>query len=336
MHVLRSLILPAILGLIFALSAAEPVRAEHREFGRSIQPVPAVYVGARKISTPAFVDQRQLFVPLRGVFEAIGASVEFTAQRFVVIRKDGVVIAAFILDRTHAIVGNRAVDLDAAPTRRGGRVYVPLRVVAEAAGATVAYTSRPSAVHIRQVGAVASAAGVPTLFEPPATGRWRMGVAVFTGACALGCLVLTARRFAPTLFRPAPVRAAQVPPSEPPQLSEAPADRVALTSIEAAGEARFHKEVVQETRTIAVPVRREELVIEYSGDGGTVLIEGRELLAGQTVRIPLWEERVHVDVTKHVLLEQDVVVDKRRTPRWTGPPESGQPLDFTVAEGSPS
>ena len=161
--------------------------------------------------------------------------------------------------------------------------------------------------------------------------------------------MLTARRFAPTLFRPPPANRT-VPPAarEAIAFGIPPSDSVALTSVEANGEARFHKQLVTETRTIEVPVTREELVIEYAGEGGTVIIEGRPLEAGETVRIPLWEERVHVDVTKHMILKADIVIDKRRitvsAPLSEPPPAADLDLpadldlaaELDLAEGSPS
>jgi len=311
---------------------------------RSSANAPPIYVGAQKVSTAVFVDDGRLFVPVRGVFEAIGASVSYVAPHFVVVRKHGEPLAAFLLDRQEAVVGHRAVHLDRPPTRREGRIYVPLRVVAEAAGATVAYENRPPGVHIAPAKTVA--AGPPQLLGPETAAAaevsaasqptdWITGVAVFSGMCMLLCLVLTARRFGPSLFR-ARMKRPVLPPPDPLALPAAPSlDRVALTSVEATGEARFRKELVTETQTIEIPVTREELVIEYGGEGGVVLIEGRQLFAGETVRIPLWEERVHVDVTKHVLLTDDIIAARRR-PRPSGAPPPTSPPDFSIAEGNPS
>ncbi len=352
-HISRSLIHLFGISLSLGISLAQPADAAHLHRTRAVQSAPAIYVQGHKIRTPAIVDRRHLLVPVRGVFEGIGASVQYSWPKFVVVRKEGAVIAAFILDRRRAVVGHASVDLDVAPMRRDGRVYVPLRVVAEAAGATVAYTNRPPAVHIRQPAAdsvVRDAAFAAESALVRSTAQWRFGVALFTALCCLGCLVLTARRFAPGVFRAAPLRGAvgaahggavrggAVPAREPPapQPHVPLPERVTRTSVEATGEARLHKEIVRETRTIQVPVTREELVIEYAGEGGTVIIEGRQLAAGETVRIPLWEERVHVDVTKHVLRKENIVIGKRRSTFSTTNGERGQAVDFGVAEGSPS
>jgi uncharacterized protein (TIGR02271 family) len=302
---------------------------------------PAIFVGSRKMAVRAIVERGRVLVPVRGVFEAIGANVTFAPPHIVIVRQQGVVIAAFILGRSRAIAGQRAVELDVPPTRRDGRVFVPLRIVVEAAGADVAYTSRPAVVHIKPR-RIAAAAPAPLASPSPSdtaddagSSTWRIGVAIATGLCCLGCLVLTARRFGPALRRPsAPPKRRGIRPSElAAALVPPPPDTVALSSVEASGEARVHKQIVREMRTIEVPVTREELVIEYAGDGGQIIIEGRPLEAGETVRIPLWEERVHVDVTKHILLREDVVIAKRRIVA-ARPPETIVEAD--IAEGSPS
>lgn len=337
-NVLRSLVTRSLVGvggvgLGIALAAA-PVSAARHHADAHGAGTPPIYVDGQKVRVPAFIDRRRVFVPVRGVFEAIGAIVTYSAPHFVVVRKDGAIVAAFIVDRPHAIVGHRAVDLDAAPLRRDGRIYVPLRLVAEAAGASVGYAGRPPVVHISRSTSLAAASPSPEVVaaeraveasRTATTAQWRLGVAVVTGLCCLGCVALTARRFAPSVFRPRPRPALRAPELavEPQSGVEAlpVTEQVAFSSVEATGEASFRKELVTETRTVAVPVTREELVIEYTGEGGSVIIEGRELTAGETVRIPLWEERVQVDVIKHQLLRGDIVVAKRRTVAPAGSPD---------------
>ena len=74
-----------------------------------------------------------------------------------------------------------------------------------------------------------------------------------------------------------------------------------------AGEVRVRKEVVTEQRTIEVPVTREEVVIErhpVEAQGSSAEIgEGRE------IRVPLSEERVHVE--KKVVPREEISVGKR-------------------------
>jgi uncharacterized protein (TIGR02271 family) len=327
---------------LFAQPArAEPGQLDPADLGDTR--TPSIFVGANRVRGPAIIEKERIFVPVRGVFEAIEATVEYAPPQFVVVRKDGAVIAAFMLDRTRAIVGHRAVELESAPMRRDGTVYVPLRVVAEAAGASVSFTSRPPVVHIMRPGMPDGAddlplgAAMPPAVqdaEPQTPEHWVLGVATATGLCALSCIFFLARRFGPLVFR-SRKRAAAAPARAPAAVSMPPSDKVALTSVESSGEARFRKEVVTETRTIQVPVTREELVIEYVGEGGSVIIEGRQLATGETVRIPLWEERVHIDVTKHAVVTEDILIGKRLVTA-PGPLPDREPADFTLAEGSPS
>jgi uncharacterized protein (TIGR02271 family) len=75
-----------------------------------------------------------------------------------------------------------------------------------------------------------------------------------------------------------------------------------------AGEVRVRKEVVTEDRTIDVPVTREEVVVERRPVEGRPA--GRDLDAGEEIRVPLSEERVRVEKTP--VVREEVTVNKRR------------------------
>ncbi|MFN7253296.1 MAG: YsnF/AvaK domain-containing protein [Anaerobacillus sp.] len=62
------------------------------------------------------------------------------------------------------------------------------------------------------------------------------------------------------------------------------------------GEVKIHKEVVQDKKTITVPIKREEMVIEAGMD--------------QEIRIPLKEEKV--EVSKHPVRLAEVSITKRQ------------------------
>jgi uncharacterized protein (TIGR02271 family) len=73
------------------------------------------------------------------------------------------------------------------------------------------------------------------------------------------------------------------------------------------GELLIRKEVITETQMIAVPVMREELVLERRSKDGRSL----EVLRGkQAIRIPVSEERVIV--SKQTVLNEQVRVSRRR------------------------
>jgi len=78
------------------------------------------------------------------------------------------------------------------------------------------------------------------------------------------------------------------------------------------GEVRVRKEVHTETKTLEVPVQREEVVIERRPGHGQVAAEGisaSDVREGEEIRIPVREEKV--DVSKHAVVTEEVKVGKR-------------------------
>lgn len=175
-------IAPAAL-LTFALTGASAVASER------VDAPPPIFVGGRLVHQPALLESGHLLVPVRGVFEALHARVAYTPPKIVVVRKNETVIAGLVVDRNDAVVNNRPRRLAVAPIRRGGRVYVPLRFVAEIAGASVIYSSHPRLVDIRVPNdelAVASPRPVPAAPPPDnSPPMWALGlVGVFVAAFA--------------------------------------------------------------------------------------------------------------------------------------------------------
>jgi uncharacterized protein (TIGR02271 family) len=79
-----------------------------------------------------------------------------------------------------------------------------------------------------------------------------------------------------------------------------------------AGEVRVRKEVHSETKSLEVPVQREEVIIERTPVHGQAAAEGiaaGELREGEEIRIPVREEQV--DVTKDAVVVEEVKVGKR-------------------------
>lgn len=78
------------------------------------------------------------------------------------------------------------------------------------------------------------------------------------------------------------------------------------------GQVTVRKEVHTETKTIDVPVTREEVVIERTAVHGRASaggIAGGEIREGEVIRIPVSEEQVHV--TKEAVVTEEVKVGKR-------------------------
>jgi len=74
------------------------------------------------------------------------------------------------------------------------------------------------------------------------------------------------------------------------------------------GEVRVRKEVHTEQQTLTVPVTREEVVIERHPVSGHA--SASDLRPGEEIRIPVKEEKVHVQ--KEVVAKEEVSVGKRK------------------------
>lgn len=75
-----------------------------------------------------------------------------------------------------------------------------------------------------------------------------------------------------------------------------------------AGAAKVRKDVVTEQQEVQVPVTREEVVVERRPASGHA--SGADIRPGEEVRIPVSEERVHVD--KENVVKEEVSVGKRK------------------------
>ena len=75
-----------------------------------------------------------------------------------------------------------------------------------------------------------------------------------------------------------------------------------------AGEVRVRKEVVEEEKTIDVPVTREEVVIERHPASGRPV--AGSIKEGEEIRVPLTEEEVRVE--KRPVVKEEISVGKRK------------------------
>jgi uncharacterized protein (TIGR02271 family) len=83
--------------------------------------------------------------------------------------------------------------------------------------------------------------------------------------------------------------------------------RAAKTPVQA-GEVKVRKEVHTEHRTLDVPVRREEVVVERHPVTGHAA-SASDIRPGEEIRIPVTEEQVHVE--KRPVVKEEVTVGKR-------------------------
>jgi hypothetical protein len=90
----------------------------------------------------------RVYVPLRGIFERLGASVVYQAGQIAATR--GSTTVSLRLGSTTAYVDGRPTTLDAPPFLVGPRTLVPLRFIAESLGASVQYNDATATVAIFQ------------------------------------------------------------------------------------------------------------------------------------------------------------------------------------------
>lgn len=102
---------------------------------------------------PEIVEGRT-FVPMRAVFEALGANVEWNAENQLIIATSGSLIITSVIGSKRLFSMDVAtgtetmVELDVAPYINNGRTLVPLRAVSEILGATVEWDGEARAVTI--------------------------------------------------------------------------------------------------------------------------------------------------------------------------------------------
>src|ERR1700722_16545818 len=102
----------------------------------------------------------RMFVPLRGIFERLGATVVYDAGVINATKHETTV--SLRIGSTQAIINGQHQYVDVAPFILGATTYVPLRFVAQSLGADVAYD--PSS---RNVGITMPRPPVPVQPPPP-------------------------------------------------------------------------------------------------------------------------------------------------------------------------
>jgi hypothetical protein len=114
-------------------------------------PAPVVKVNGKPVNfhgTPPQTISGRMMVPVRGVFEAIGAYVEYNSVHHRVnARRANETIELRAGDRI-AKRNGAEMELDVAPLSIRGRMMVPLRFIAESLGADVNFTKATNTVDI--------------------------------------------------------------------------------------------------------------------------------------------------------------------------------------------
>ncbi len=108
----------------------------------------------------------RVFVPLRGIFERLGASVVYSAGTINATK--GKTTVSLHIGSTQATVNGQPQLLDVAPFIVGATTYVPLRFVAQSLGANVGYDAGTQVVSINMGGLAPVRPPYPPPPAPPA------------------------------------------------------------------------------------------------------------------------------------------------------------------------
>ena len=101
------------------------------------------------LSVPPIVRNGRTLVPLRGIFENMGAVVAWDSKnKTIVITKGNIKIKLFVNSTIAWINDTQKVQLDVAPTIIDGSTYVPLRFISQAMGGAVFYGGKEKIVAI--------------------------------------------------------------------------------------------------------------------------------------------------------------------------------------------
>lgn len=87
-------------------------------------------------------------VPLRAIFEALGAEVNWDDSTRTITGKNNEITIILQIDNPRARVNNRNINLDVPPAVIGGRTMVPTRFIAESLGARVDWNNRTRTVTV--------------------------------------------------------------------------------------------------------------------------------------------------------------------------------------------
>jgi hypothetical protein len=116
-----------------------------------------VFVDGQPVTfdVPPQIDNGRVLVPLRGVFERLGATVDWNSQTQTVYAQRGGTYVSIVIGSPQAIVDGQPVPIDAPAMLVGDRTMVPLRFVSQTLGSTVNWDASSSTVAIASGGAAA-------------------------------------------------------------------------------------------------------------------------------------------------------------------------------------
>ena len=162
-----------ILMLAVAIAVAAPVPT-------GAQGMIRVFIDGRLVNfdVPPTIIQGRVLVPLRGIFEQLGATVDYDARTQHIVAIRGGQTVELTVGSRQARVNNTSSLLDVPAFTINGRTMVPLRFISESLGAGVQWVAANSTILISSTGGTPTAATPPVAASGEVTGRL---MAVSTG-----------------------------------------------------------------------------------------------------------------------------------------------------------
>lgn len=109
-----------------------------------------VYVDGWRLpcDVPPLLSQGRVLVPLRAIFQALGAEVEWDAQAKLVRARRGDREIRLVIGEKSAVLNGKLISLDVPAQVVDGRTLVPIRFVSQALGASVEWRAGERAVYV--------------------------------------------------------------------------------------------------------------------------------------------------------------------------------------------
>jgi hypothetical protein len=104
------------------------------------------------LDTPTVIQNGRLLVPMRNIFQALGATVNWDSSTQTVTATRGLTSISLVIGSTDASVNGSTVTLDVPPEIINGYTFVPIRFVGEALGCQVNWDGGSQSVTISSSG----------------------------------------------------------------------------------------------------------------------------------------------------------------------------------------
>ena len=116
-----------------------------------------------EMEAPPIVQGGRTLVPLRAIFEALGATIWWDAKAQTITSSRGDRTVILIIGNRQATVNGNIVPLDVPPAVIGGRTMVPVRFIADGLGARATWDARLRTVSVTTDGAIPAAPAPPAI-----------------------------------------------------------------------------------------------------------------------------------------------------------------------------